>query len=197
MNNQVEGAAVILGLKKGQPQAMTIIFNQYYSPLCLFAERLISDKQVAEEIVDESFLKLWMKRKNFDTLQSIKSFLYIVTRHACLNFIKQSARQAAREKQLAYLAENKEEHILNELIRTEVFVQIYSAIEQLPEKCGQVFQLSFLKGMKNQEIAEKLNISVQTVKNQKVKALQLLRIKLLQNEGMIVCLLFPILSNTL
>ena len=104
--------------------------------------------------------------------------MYITVRNACLNYLKQAKRDSLNQKQLAYLTGEKEEFVLNEMIRAEVLKEIMNEINNLPEQCGKVLKLGYLEGLRNQEIAKLMNISVHTVKNQKARAIQLLRVKL-------------------
>jgi RNA polymerase sigma factor (sigma-70 family) len=121
---------------------------------------------------------LWNRHTDFENLQNIKAFLYITTRNASLNKLKQMQRESLSKKQLAYVSGDKEEFILNEMIRAEVLREIHTEIEKLPEQCRKIFKMSFFDGKKNQEIASMLEISVHTVKNQKARAIQLLRVRL-------------------
>jgi RNA polymerase sigma-70 factor (family 1) len=164
--------------KNGDPNSLNALFRMYYAPLCLFAERMIKDRPAAEDIVGEAFVKLWHRHRDFENQQNIKGFLYITTRNACLNMLKQMQRESLSKKQLAYLSADKEGFILNDMIRNEVLAQISSEIENLPEQCKKIFKMSYFEGRKNQEIAEILDISVHTVKNQKARAIQLLKVKL-------------------
>jgi len=164
--------------KNGDPNSLNALFKMYYAPLCLFAERMIKDRPAAEDIVGEAFVKLWNRHRDFENQQNIKAFLYITTRNACLNMLKQMQRESLSKKQLAYLSGDKEGFILNDIIRNEVLAQISSEIENLPEQCKKIFKMSYFEGRKNQEIAEMLEISVHTVKNQKARAIQLLKVKL-------------------
>lgn len=164
--------------KKGDARALQVIFKQFYGPLCLFAERMLRDRPAAEDIVGDTFLKLWNRHTDFENLQNIKAFLYITTRNASLNMLKQMQRESLSKKQLAYLSGDKDGFILNDIIRSEVLSEIYREIEKLPEQCRKIFKMSYFEGKKNQEIAAMLEISVHTVKNQKARAIQLLRVKL-------------------
>ena len=164
--------------KKGDPRALQVIFRQFYAPLCLFAERMLHDRPAAEDIVGDTFVKLWNRHTDFENLQNVKAFLYITTRNASLNLLKQMQRESLSKKQLAYVLGDKEGFVLNEIIRNEVLLEIYREIENLPEQCQRIFKMSYFEGKKNQEIASILDISVHTVKNQKARAIQLLRVKL-------------------
>lgn len=187
---------IIVSLKKGGPDALQSLLKLFYSPLCLFAERLLADSAAAEDIVGESFIKLWNKRTDFESLQNIKAFMYITVRNACLNYLKRAKRDSLGKKQLAYLTGEKEEFVLNEMIRAEVLKEIMHAINNLPEQCGKVLKMGYLEGLKNQEIADLLNISVHTVKNQKARAIQLLKIRLRDRDLMAFLLLCSFLRST-
>jgi RNA polymerase sigma-70 factor (family 1) len=187
---------IIASLRKGDPDALQTLIKQYYSMLCLFAERLLADSAAAEDIVGESFVKLWKKKADFENHQNLKAFMYITVRNACLNQLKQAKRDSLNKKQLAYITGEKEEFVLNEMIRAEVLKEIMNEINNLPEQCRKVLKLAYLEGMKNQEITNLLNISVHTVKNQKVRAIQLLKTRLRDRDLMTFLLLCNFLRVT-
>lgn len=178
------GESVINDLRNGNAQAMIAFFEWFYPSLCYFADRLIKDKAAAEDIVEDSFLKLWSKHAEFESAAHIRAFLYITTRNACLNFLKQLERDAISKKELAYLIEEKEDYVLNEMVRTEVVQEVNNAIEKLPAQSRKVLRMSVFENMKNRDIAKALAVSIHTVKNQKVRAMQLLRLQL-QNRKML------------
>jgi RNA polymerase sigma-70 factor (family 1) len=165
-------------LRKGNTQALRKVHDRYYYPLCHFADGLLNDLPAAEDIVTEVFVILWKKHADFSTIQNIRAFLYISTRNACINYLKKLQRYSAMRNGLSkFLSEDYSEFALNDMIRTEEMQQVYEAIETLPSQCRRIFKMCYMEGLKNPEIAEKVNISVNTVKNHKVKALSLLRNK--------------------
>lgn len=170
--------AMVADLRSGNSQAMISFFNLYYAPLCYFAERLLHDRPAAEDIVEDTFMKLWKKHTDFASIQNIKAFLYITTRNACLNQLKQYQRDANSRKELAYLNGDTEDFVLNSIIRTEVMTEIYRQIEKLPMQSKKVLKMSVFENMRNHEIAAALDVSIHTVKNQKVRAMQLLRMNI-------------------
>jgi len=164
--------------KKGDPQAFSSYFHLHYRPLCYFAAQLVNSQQDGEDIVKDTFVKLWQKHTDFDSSQNIKAFLYISTRNACLNFLRHLQVKESSRKELIYLEEEKgEELVLNQMIRAELMQEIYSEIEKLPERRREVFKMAYLEGMKNEEIADQMNISIHTVKEHKGKALYSLRLR--------------------
>jgi len=190
LNNDIMDA-----FRKGEPPALHALMELFYGPLCLFAIKLLSDRPAAEDIAGESFIKLWNKRSDFESVQNVKAFLFITTRNACLNWLKRAKRDNLSKKQLAYLTSEREDFILNEIIRAEVLKEIMHEIEQLPEQCGKVLKLGYLQGLKNQEIADLLQISVHTVKNQKARAIQLLKIKLNNHDLMAIFFLCNLFTH--
>ncbi|HVU58708.1 MAG TPA: RNA polymerase sigma-70 factor [Puia sp.] len=179
-----KAADVVSRLKNGDTKALHELHDLYYPALCHFAISLLGDTPAAEDIVTEVFVVLWKKSQDFETLQNIKAFLYISTRNACLNHIKRLQRDTAMKSGLSnYLSTERPEFALNQMIRAEVLQQIYEAIEALPSQCGKVFKLCYVEGLSNSEVAERFSISVNTVKNHKVKALGLLRLKFLNSSS--------------
>ncbi len=178
-------AEIVACLKKGSTKALHNIHDLYYPALRNFASSLLGDTSTAEDVIAEVFVILWKKHQDFGTLQNIKAFLYISTRNACINHLKKIQRDSAMKSMLTnYLSVDHEEFALNEMIRAEVLQQIYQAIEALPSQCGKVFKLCYVEGLSNSEVAEHFSISVNTVKNHKVKALGLLRLKFLNGPSM-------------
>jgi RNA polymerase sigma-70 factor (ECF subfamily) len=180
-------AEVVSRLKKGDTKGLRAIHDLYYPALRNFAISLLGDTPAAEDIVTEVFVILWRKQKDFETLQNIKAFLYISTRNACINYIKRLQRDSAMKSGFSnYLATEHEEFALNEMIRAEVLQQVYEAIEALPSRCRKVFKMCYVEGLSNSEVAERFSISINTVKNHKVKALSLLRLKFLNMSSVVV-----------
>jgi RNA polymerase sigma-70 factor (ECF subfamily) len=163
-------------LKAGDPDAYTVFFNVYYSPLCYFAAQLIRDKPAAEDIVKDTFIKLWTKHRDFESPQNVKAFLYITVRNASLNFLRHLGVRETAQKEMLYLGRDREDaHVLNSMIKTEILNKVYWQIEKFPEKRRHIFKLAYVEGLKNEEIATKLSISVSTVKTQKARAILALR----------------------
>ena len=180
--NDFSGDELITAFKNGDEQAINHIYKSHYRALCYFARGLINSKEEAEDIVVESFLKLIQKQNDFDTLNGITSFLYIITRHACYNFLKHVQRKTASHKEIIYLMEKDEDYIQSRIVKAELLKMILKEVENLPAIRRKIFKLIFVEGLSNIEIAGKLNISVDTVRVQKARALESLRSVFLKNE---------------
>ncbi|WP_165806587.1 RNA polymerase sigma-70 factor [Chitinophaga parva] len=166
------------GLTSGDTLHYSYIFKEYYSALCRYAETVIGEPGHAEDIVQDVFERLWQKPYAFEDLRHIKDFLYKATRNAALNFLK--GAQHSKERQAKFLQEQEKTATAEDLdiIRMEVFRLIYREISNLPEQCGKIVRMSYVEGLKNEQIAEILSISLQTVKNQKTRGMKLLRMRL-------------------
>lgn len=149
------------------------VFDLLHDRLCFFAYELMGDQTGVEDIVQEAFVKLWQKRSDFDNLRSVKSFLYVVVKNQCFNILKHE--KLVKRKGAVLSAERWDEIEQEAVIESEVLENLFRAIKALPEGCRSVLQLGYFRKMKNQEIAEYLEISINTVKTQKKRALQLLR----------------------
>jgi RNA polymerase sigma-70 factor (ECF subfamily) len=156
----------------GAQKNFTEIFNIYYKRLCLYAFQFVKDKDTAKDIVQESFLKLWLKRRDIDLSYSPTSLLYTIVRNTTLNYLKSNKHRAKcieAEEQLA------DDIRIDEFIFAETVNMIHMATALLPPKCRDIFQLLYIEGKDNLEIAKKLNISQSTIRVQKAKAISFIR----------------------
>ncbi|WP_373727456.1 RNA polymerase sigma-70 factor [Bacteroides heparinolyticus] len=175
------------------------IYADYYKVLRLFAMRIVGDMSHAEDIVQEVFTHCWENRKRIDVSIPIKSYLYTLTYHRCLDLLKSS--QYARKElsdDVSYL-----DNLLftsftvdEQLSTDEIKKEIAHCVSLLPDKCKEVFMMSRYHDLKNREIAEKLNITVKAVEKHISKALKDIRTHLLQNGYMPVVALILSLSFT-
>lgn len=175
---RVHSAFSIDAFCKGNPQAFNFIFDCYYRSVCFFASRLIPANPVAEDITQEAFVRLWEKHNAFDCERSIKAFLYIITRNACLNFLKRGRRDKMHEDCWLHLLDEAEDPPALFMPSEMIMDKLSEAIESLPPECRRVMQLCYIEGLQNKDIAKKLGVSVHTVKNQKARGLVLLKKRL-------------------
>ncbi len=149
-----------------------VLFRLHFRPLCLYALHYLGNVEASEDVVQESFVKLWEKLKQGSEVSNIRAYLYMTVRNRCLDQLK--AKGLATESLKPYdtygiIDENEAE----ERSRTEA--KMWTALDSLPEKCREIFILSKRDGLKYEEIAEELNLSVNTVRNQISKALSILK----------------------
>lgn len=151
------------------------LFQVNYQPLCAAAYRIVQDKDIAEDIVQDVFINVWEKREILDISISVKAYLFKSTINQSLNHIKKVSNINQREAR--YSSEAGEDVNSTEQIIAlkETRQRIDAAINALPDGCRTVFILSRYEHLSYKEIASELGISVKTVENQMVKALKHLR----------------------
>lgn len=175
--------------RQGNQHAFESLFHRYYKALCAFALCYLNSQSEAEEIVQDSMVKLWERRDSFQSVEHLRSFLYLTTRNACLDNIKMEHRRLQRDYRYSLEIVDSELAFEHQIIEAELLADIHSAIECLPPQCRKIFELSFYECMSGKEIAELMNISVSTVNNQKARGITLLR-KRLSTKGLLMISLF-------
>lgn len=187
---------IINGLHKGEEASIRALYAMHYRALCYFAERLILEKAEAEDIAVETFIKLLNKRHDFDNLPDIKSFLFTAARNACIDFLRKAKRRNRSPIEPELLSIPDQPTGEAEMITAKILQTIYAEAENLPGQCRQVFKSFFIEGKSTAIIAAEMGISPQTVLNQKIKALQTLRLTLFRKglfpAGMLIGILHKI-----
>ncbi len=175
-------------LNKKSKEAFHMLYEDYYRMFVVFALDFVNDRDVAEDLVQELIVSLYEKEIQFENMAVFKSYMYNAVRNNCLNHIR---HQDVKSRYASKVQDNPEESkdLHDEIEEQEIYRQLFLVIDNLPDRCKQVFELH-LQGKKNQEIAEVLNISIETVKTQKKRALQ--RIKQQFNLSVLL-MLYPML----
>jgi RNA polymerase sigma-70 factor (ECF subfamily) len=160
----------------GDDKAFSKLYDLLWKDLFCFAARMLQDKEVACDIVQEVFTKLWENRHNLQNVEKIKPYLYKWARNSVLNHFRE---QTIQEKHLEAFKIAFEkvtvENTLQEVIGKDMKNHIQRSMEQLPEKMREVFYLKIFEQLTVKEIAELLKISEQTVRNQISLATQKLK----------------------
>ena len=160
------------------------LFRKYYSGLIFYATRLVGEDD-AEDIVQDVFVELWKRKETIDVGEHIQAFLYRSVYTRALNVLKHrdikgeysNAMEIINQKRLEFYQPDNNDVMMN-IENKELMSNINAAINELPEKCREVFKLSYLHDMKNKEIADVLNVSLRTVEAHMYKALKHLRERL-------------------
>ncbi len=161
-------------LLKGSEHAFHSLFKMLYPSLCLFSKKYVVNSHVAEDIAQDAFVKYWNKRINFNSIPQIKSYLYVTVRNASLNHLRDHAKNTESE---ILDKEEVEDQISKDIIEEESYRLFYQAVNQLPVQMKSVILYS-LKGLKNKEIAEMMEISNNTVHSHKKEAYKRLKVLL-------------------
>lgn len=161
----------------GDKDAFTSFYLDNFRKLILVSEKYVQDVPVAEEIVQDIFLKVWENQEALAEIQSIRSYLYRSVVNSSINYVN---RQKSIDKHHLQIAENiSADDVEQQDAQNELIVLLYDEIALLPEKCQLVFKLSRLEGLKYRDIALQLNISEKTVESHMGNALKILRARIL------------------
>ncbi len=139
-----------------------ILFRKLYLPLGMYALRIVDDADVAEDMVQEAFMNTWERLEGGLEISNFKAFMYRSVRNECLSYLSSLKEKVGEE----FIPEAGEEEIDTSFRDA----RIWKAIDELPEKCREIFLMSKRDGYSNEEIADELGISIKTVKNQMTKA---------------------------
>jgi RNA polymerase sigma-70 factor (ECF subfamily) len=195
MKHNFQDKSLLQEFKRGNTHAFRAMYDMFFPSLCFFAKRLVDNDGEGEDIAADSFVKLLNRHDSFDTLPNIKAFLYITTRNACLNYLRNTQRQQSSKRELNRLQERTDEHALSQMVHAEVLREVEFEIEQLPNRCKEIFKLIYYERRPADEIAEMLGISINTVWVQRAKAIQLIRTNLLKRGLLSVMLCFLAMNN--
>lgn len=164
----------------------------YFGHLCSFAKKYVHDIDESKDIVHHVFIGLWQKRDEVDTQTSLKSYLFTAVHNRCLNHIRDNKKMTPFDapQHESEMGEYLQSH--DHLESEEMEGRINKALDELPEKCREIFMMNRFENLKYREIAEKLNISVKTVETQMSRALKTLREKL---ADLLVIMIIYLLNN--
>jgi RNA polymerase sigma-70 factor, ECF subfamily len=162
-------------IQSGDLKEFERLFKVLYSPLCLYANRFLYDRDKAEEIVQDIFYTIWKNRETLDIKVSLKAYLYRAVHNNCLQVIEHIS---VEEKYKQYIIKEDVEFQLDPLHAMEIEEMsqvIEHTMDDLPDRCRAIFNMNRYEGLKYREIAEKLKISIKTVEADMGKALQAFR----------------------
>ena len=176
-------------LKKGDMQAFDTLYEQYSQKIYGFVLRYIKQEADAEEIVQEVFYKIWKSRSRIDVYSSFESFLFTITYNVTISILRKRANE---KKYLEFVRKrqrvDRADDLIDEIQYHELNEKLDSLLNELTPRQKEIFRLSRYEGLSHDEIANKLNISVNTVSNHLVTALSFLRSNL--KSSLMVSLLF-------
>ncbi len=172
----MDSGQLIREIKEGKVTAFKLFFESFYPGLCQFANKYLNDRDTSLDICQDAFVYLWNRIGEVDSIDAAKSYLFKYAKNRSLNYLRD------HENRMKLNFESLESGIFfrDNLIETEIYHEIYTAIRNLSPQGRKVIELS-LDGFKNHEIADQLQISVNTVKTLKQRAFDSLRHDLKEN----------------
>ncbi len=154
------------------------VFKSSFMALHSYAFTILREEAVAEEIVQNMFYKIWEKRETLQINQSLKAYLYQCVYHDSLNYLKHLKVKKEHQSYILSTTGETDFDSSKKLIGKEMETRISQVINQLPEQCRTIFQMSRFENLKYREIADALGLSIKTIENQMGKALKIMRIHL-------------------
>ena len=164
-------------IQVGDKEAMQLLFQREYLPICRTIRRFIADSATVEDLAQDVFLRLWTKRTGIVVNSSLSAYLRRMAVNEALGYLRRK-RTFLEEEQIPILLASAEDDTEERFFYRELDHQVRKAIDELPPRCRAIFQLSRFEEMSYQEIANELGLSVKTVENQMGKALKHLRARL-------------------
>lgn len=171
LNKNIEDPNLLIAsLKRNEPAALSVLFDNYYEKLYIFAEKFIYDPDKAHDIVQELFVYLWENRASLTITTSLTHYLFVAVRNRCLNYLQSLRIEDQRNQH--YLEAHIDSYTLDVVEEQEALDQLKKMIGELPPQCRTIVEMRILKGYKYKEIAQQLNISENVVKVQIHRAYQ-------------------------
>jgi len=176
-----------LEVKKGSEKAFYTLYSLLFSNLIRYVRQTVKDVFLAEDIVQDVFMKIWRDRNSIYIIGSVQAYIYKMAHHAAINKMQQlttfknKVNRMASDEEWQFIRDNYQVDgfIVERIEMEEVDMNIRILVETLPARCKEIFVLSRYEEMSNEEIAQKLNISVNTVRSQLYHALELIRQKIM------------------
>ncbi|MEN6455873.1 MAG: RNA polymerase sigma-70 factor [Prolixibacteraceae bacterium] len=165
---------LVARLQQDDRKVFELIFKFYYTGLVVYAERIIGNTEMSEDIVQWVFMKLWEERKSL-RIDSLRSYLGVAVKNRSIDLIRS---QRVQDRYLEYLREREIEQEESFYTFREMSEMINQAIDKLPPRCREIFLMSRFRHMKTLEIARELQLSGRTVETQISHALKILRTEL-------------------
>ncbi|WP_304245352.1 RNA polymerase sigma-70 factor [Phocaeicola plebeius] len=188
-DNQISDTELFFRIQKGDEKAFTIAYELYNKLIYVLSYRYLMDEERAKDVVQYVFVKLWEYRAELNIGISLKNFLFTMAKNYILNLIRNENTALEKQYEIAQQVLGYEDDLVEKLERREQMSLFYQALAKLPEQKKRICVMKIREEMSNKEIAERLNVSINTVKTHYAEALKLLRRELLKLLMIIIILM--------
>jgi RNA polymerase sigma-70 factor (ECF subfamily) len=176
-------------IAQGDESAFETIFHRYTTKLKPFVLGFVKIDAVADEIVQDVFLKVWLNKKNLAQVKEPNAWLYRLASNAALNQLKKQAVEYRNLKEIMANSKPNANETFEKLTAKQLQELIHEAVQQLPERRKEIYLLTREQGLSHKEISEKLNIAPYTIKNQVMAAMKQIQEYILKNSGVYIPLI--------
>jgi len=175
-------------IKAGDKQAFKLFFDEYYSSFCLYANSILDNLELSQDIVSDCFVRIWERKEKILIKTSFEKYVLLSVRNSIYSYLRSPRSKSVDIDVIIERLENTpiEEY---DVEKEETIQRVYMLIQELPEQRRRILEMATFKGMSYKDIAENLNISVNTVKTQLSRAYHFLREKLM-DDSIILWLIF-------
>ncbi|MBA3705773.1 MAG: RNA polymerase sigma-70 factor [Bacteroidetes bacterium] len=149
-------------------------FHLYYEELCRIVLPIVKDKDIAEDVVQDVFVKMWIRKDELEIKTTVKGYLYKAVVFRALDHLRKQKNTTKVNDELKVIYPQSHNNVTDSVEEKELNIAINEGLDKMPENMRVIFQLSRFTGLKNREIAEQLDISIKTVESNMTKALKLL-----------------------
>lgn len=164
----------VISMKREGRNDFDGFFREFFNPVCVFIRRIVGREDVVEDLAQDCFVKVYEHWEEFATGENAKAFLYTAAKNRCVDFMKRERAAGRYGEEMAREGEAVEESCLQEIVREETFRLLHAAIDELPAQTKEVV-LACMEGLTNEEVGERLGVTVNTVKTLKRGAYAALR----------------------
>jgi RNA polymerase sigma-70 factor (family 1) len=171
----VNNKQIVKKLRNGDKKAFESVYWAYREPVYALALNYLKDPELAEDAIQDIFLKLWAKKRDLNDEKSLHGFIFISLKNHVLNMMKLNKRRIIRQFEYLEISSNSKLGTDEVVYHAELEILLQQGLDHLPKKKQEVYRLKQIDGFSNQEIAERMNISVHTVKSQYYKANDFIR----------------------
>ena len=168
----IRDTEIIRRIRNGDGGQFESLFRSSYVSLVRYAKTLIKDNDTAEEIVQDLFFRLWQDKEKLNIESSLNGYLFRSVHNKCLHHIEHKRVVERHAEEISYHQSESQESPSDILNYKELQEKVARILERLPERCGKIFTMSRFEGLKYNEIAEKLSVSVKTVEANMGRALK-------------------------
>jgi len=163
---------IIRRIRMGDKKEFETLFRTSYNSLVRYAQTILKDYDTSEEIVQELFFRLWQDKEKLKVESSLKGYLFRSVHNRCLHYIEHQKVVDRHAGEIASVTSEISEPVTEAIYYSELQAKVTKVLERLPERCGEIFRMSRFDGLKYNEIAEKLSVSLKTVEANMGRALK-------------------------
>lgn len=183
-------------LKRGDQAAFKQLFDDLFHHVWLYSWRITRDKNESEDIAIHSFAKFWEKVEDFTSINEVKKYIYVTAKNASINYLNKLKTQKRYQDHLTHASEVEEGNALEILTyRAALIERLYEEVENLPKQCRETFKLCYFEKIPRSEVAQRLNVTIDTVNSQCQIAMKKLKAVFGKSDLAFILLLIGLCDN--